>query len=541
MSDLGDAVNEKLAGAGVRRDDEAPAMAIVEDGNALPYVEIRPVLSGMAREIGGILSQNGVFVRQRTPLTISPDGRLEEMSARRFRTYCEDHMVTFRWECPKPKTFERKPVTMTVESAASILEADQFLGRQRELGRVATVRQPVLRRDGSLELLPYGYDAAAQTMTMDTGVDFDQGLPMAEGVSVLRGLLREFPFTDRKPDGRSRNEAIVVAGMLSMFCAPMMRPTARRMNFMFSSNSVGSGKTLLAQLCCITTVGLCDVQPVPETEENWRKILDTECLAGSSYILFDDCNGFFKSPILNAFLTAPTWSGRKMHSQSKFAVPKISTVFLTGNNLEVSPDVARRFLHCKMVTDEADPQARKIEKVISDEWLERPEVRGQLLAALWSIVREWDRAGRPGSTRAVRGYEAWSNMFGGMVEFAGFGDPLEALPVEESGNSELADMVALMAELSKGVDGRAEFTFGMIVEAAREKNCFTWLLDGKEVSEGKDGPTRFLLTPKANSRFGKLLSEQYGGKKFTLPNGRVVRWDERGKKRGKAYILEVLK
>jgi hypothetical protein len=230
-----------------------------------------------------------------------------------------------------------------------------------------------------------------------------------------------------------------------------------------------------------------------------------------------------------------------MHSQSKFAVPKISTVFLTGNNLEVSPDVARRFLHCKMVTDEADPQARKIEKVISDEWLERPEVRGQLLAALWSIVREWDRAGRPGSTRVARGYEAWSNMFGGMVEFAGFGDALEALPVEESGNSELADMVALMAELSKGVDGRAEFTFGMIVEAAREKNCFTWLLDGKEVSEGKDGPTRFVLTPKANSRFGKLLSEQYGGKKFSLPNGRVVRWDERGKKRGKAYILEVLK
>ena len=127
-----------------------------------------------------------------------------------------------------------------------------------------------------------------------------------------------------------------------------------------------------------------------------------------------------------------------------------------------------------------------------------------------------------------------------MVEFAGFGDPLEPLPVEESGNSELADMVALIGELAQGVEDRAEFTFGAIVEAARTKNCFTWMLEGKEISEGKDGPSRYVLTAKANSKFGKLLSEQYGGKKFILPNGKKVRWDERGKKRGKSYILEIL-
>ena len=539
MSDLGDAVNESLAKAGIVADPPPANLSVVEKGDELPFVELRPVVSEMAREMAGILAQNGVFVRQRTPLTVGPDGRLIEMSARRFRTYVEDHLVTFRWECPKPKEFVKKPQTMTVEMAASILEADQFLSRQRELTRVATVRQPVLRNDGRVELLPYGYDQGSKTLTLDTGVEFAQDLPLAEAVAVLRALLKEFPFTDRKGNGTSRNEAIIVAGMLTMFCSAMMRPTARRMNFMLSSNSVGSGKTLLAQLCIITTLGMCDVQPVPENDENWRKILDTECLAGSPYILFDDCNGFFKSQILNAFLTAPTWSGRRMHSQTKFAVPKMQTVFLTGNNLEVSPDVARRFLHCKMVVDEADPQSRRIDRVISDEWLEKPEVRSQLLAALWSIVRSWNEAGRPAASRTVRGYEAWCDMFAGMVQHAGFGDCIEPLPVEESGNSELADMVALMAELAKGVDDREEFSFSDIVTAARDRNCFSWMLEGKEVKE-EEGHRRFILTSKANSRFGKLLSEQYGGKRFTLPNGRVVRWDERGKKRGKTYILQVV-
>jgi hypothetical protein len=540
MSEIGDQVSSKLAEYGiVAHPGDAPAAQAAENPE-MPMVQIVPVISTMAREIGGILSQNGVFVRQRSAMTISPEGRLVEMSARRFRTYCEDHLVTFKWEMPKPNVFEKKPQTITVEAAATILESDQFLARQRELLRVATVRQPVRRKDGRIELLPYGYDAEAQTYTQNSGVEFAMDMPLSEARTVLRELLKEFPFGDRKADGQSRNEAIVVSAMLSMFAAPLLRPQARRLNFMFSSNSVGSGKTLLAQLAIITSIGSCDVQPLPENQEDWRKILDTESLAGSPYILFDDCNGFLKSPTLNAFLTASTWTGRKMNTQQKFAVPKIATVFLTGNNLEVTPDVARRFLHCRMVTDEADPQARKIEKVFSDEWLETPAVRSQLLACLWAIVREWDAAGRPGPNRIVRGYEPWSHTFGGMCVFAGFGDPMEPLPVEESGNSELADMVALVSHLAKDIDDLCEYTFQQVVDAAREVNAFTWMLEGKEEREGKDGPSRYILTAKANSKFGRLLAEHYGGKKFRLPNGRTVRWGQQGKNRQRLYTLTVL-
>jgi hypothetical protein len=540
MSEFGDVVSAKLAEYGIvpERGEDLPQPS--QEQQEMPAVEIVPVMSTMAREIGGILSNNGVFVRQRSPMTISQEGRLVEMTARRFRTYCEEHLVTFKWHSPKPEVFERKAQTITVEAAATILESDQFLERQRELLRVATVRQPVKRKDGRIELLPYGYDSASQTLTQNSGVEFVHDLPLDAARTQLKNLLREFPFGDRKEDGSSRNEAIVVAGMLAMFAAPLLRPQARRLNFMFSSNSVGSGKTLLAQMAIITTLGACDVQPLPENQEDWRKILDTESLAGSPYIIFDDCNGFLKSPTLNAFLTASSWTGRKMNTQQKFAVPKIATVFLTGNNLEVTPDVARRFLHCRMMTDEADPQARKIEHVFSDEWLEKPEVRSQLLSCLWAIVRSWDEAGRPGPDKIIRGYEPWCAVFGGMVKHAGFGDPMDSLPVEESGNSELADMTALVAHLSKGVDDDQEFCFQDVVEAAVEVNAFTWMLDGKEERDGKEGPRRFVLSAKANSKFGRLLAEQYGGKKFNLPNGRVVRWGQQGKNRQRVYTLTVL-
>lgn len=541
MSEIADVVNEKLADAGL---PPAPAGEGASGGKVgldttLPMVQIVPVVSTMAREIAAVLCNNGVFVRQRQALTISGDGRLVEMTPLRFRTYCEEHLVTFKWEMPKPNVFEQKPKTITLQEAATILESDQFLNRQRELMRVATVRQPVRRKDGRIELLPYGYDAEAKTYTVNSGIDYALDLPLDEGRTVLRDLLKEFPFGDRKGNGCSRNEAITVCAVLSMFAGPLLRPQARRLNFMFSSNSVGSGKTLLSQLAIITSLGTCDVQPLPQNQEDWRKILDTESLAGSQYILFDDCNGFLKSPTLNAFLTASTWTGRRMGSQQKFAVPQLATVFLTGNNLEVTPDVARRFLHCRMVTDEADPQARQIKRVFSDEWLEQPEVRKQLLACLWAIVREWDAAGRPAPKRLVRGYEPWCAVMAGMVEFAGFGDPLEPLPVEESGNTELADMTAVVAHLAKGVDEKAEFQFQDVVDAAREVNAFIWMLEGKEVEE-KHGPTKFVLTARANSKFGRMLAEAYGGKKFRLPSGRVVLWGQQGKNRQRVYTLTVL-
>ena len=120
MSEIGDMVSSKLAEYGIVPDRGEAAGAAASENPEMPMVQIVPVISTMAREIGGILSQNGVFVRQRSAMTISPEGRLVEMSARRFRTYCEEHLVTFKWEMPKPNVFEKKPQTITVEAAATI-------------------------------------------------------------------------------------------------------------------------------------------------------------------------------------------------------------------------------------------------------------------------------------------------------------------------------------------------------------------------------------------------------------------------------------
>ena len=82
MSKLSDTINSKLAEYGITPHPSEEETQPKSETNALPYIELQPVISSMAREIGGVLCQNGVFVRQRAAMTVSPDGRLVEMTAR---------------------------------------------------------------------------------------------------------------------------------------------------------------------------------------------------------------------------------------------------------------------------------------------------------------------------------------------------------------------------------------------------------------------------------------------------------------------------
>ncbi len=149
---------------------------------------------------------------------------------------------------------------------------------------------------------------------------------------------------------------------------------------------------------------------------------------------------------LNAFMTAEYWTGRKFNTQAKFTCPKLTICYLTGNTLSITPDIARRSLVCPLFVEEANVQERHIENLLSSKRLSTPAMRGDILSALWALVRAWDQARRPKSTLVNRGFEAWSQIFGGIVEYAGFGNPLEAPPPDQSLDQEGDDMFAARAQ-----------------------------------------------------------------------------------------------
>ena len=133
-------------------------------------------------------------------------------------------------------------------------------------------------------------------------------------------------------------------------------------------------------------------------------------------------------------------------------------------------------------------------------------MRPKILAALWALVREWDVAGRPKASRSHSSFPRWADTIGAIVEFAGYGYPLESPEIQSAADIDGADM----RELVKLFGDTQPKNFDDVVCMGREYGLFERLI-------GTDGE----LKSAEKSRFGKLL-RRYDQRIFDGPRRFVV-------------------
>jgi hypothetical protein len=341
---------------------------------------------------------------------------------------------------------------------------------------------------------------------------------LQESVDYLRWVLREFPFGDWKvvthseadggtgePIRQSRSQAVQVAGMLSLFCMGLIPKGSNRMGFIYNANSQRSGKTLLAKLAIMTITGAFKAQPWKGNEDELNKLLDSEMLAGSMYVCFDNVRGYMSSQTLEGLMTSPQWTGRVLGRTQMFTAENRMNLFITGNDCIVSPDMSHRCLICDLFVEQGDVQERQVENLIDEPWLMDKENRRNTLSALWGIVRAWGNAGEPNASsfgfKPRLGFERWGEIIGGIVGFAGFGNPLEKVQLEQAGDSEernIRKLIDRMRDMALG-DNRGEFSFQQIVDFCHDDGLFDYMLDGRETQDG------YKLNASSSSRFSLTL------------------------------------
>lgn len=545
MSDQVEALKRKALEAGII--DQDPAIGVLLDDPAerpeLPRVLLPldgRLNSDFNRDVGAVLSGKGLYRYRDRLVTVkmnSQTGRpdIETVDPHRFRSWVENHLVCYRLQFNRHGAVKVNQ-TMGVDVAATCIVSDAFLDQQRRLLRVNTVRLPIQRASGAIELLPTGYDEESGILTVGTSWDYDEDMTVEAAFFALEDLVKEFPFLD------ARSKAVFFAAFFGQYGYFLQPLDTKRMGFLMHANSAGCGKGLLVEMLLTVVWGVASVDPMPDKTKDLKDRLDTAVREAKQYIAFDDLDQtYLRSGTLNAFITASWWSGRKFHAQEEFSEPKTPVIFLTANNLELTSDLSRRLLTCDLFAPEADIQERKINRVIDAEWLRLPNIRRQLCSALWTLVKAWRDAGRPSHGRQVAGFQSWSALYGGLVMNSGWDDPCVPLIIEGFGNTEYSDMLALITHLASGVAKSVEFEFIDIVNACRELNCFGHMIKGKLVrGKGAEGEDIAEFTPsdETNSSFGKLLG-RYGGKAFTTKDGKRVIFDKRGKNRHKKFVLQV--
>ncbi|HUU96944.1 MAG TPA: hypothetical protein VM487_14490, partial [Phycisphaerae bacterium] len=280
------------------------------------------------------------------------------------------------------------------------------------------VQVPVVRADGSILDTP-GFDEQTHLYYFAGKLDVPPipDNPSAADLQQARALIEEihgdFPYEDQF----SRANAI----------AAMITPVIRQMVDgcvplgAVDSTQAGSGKGLLVEvISTIATGEPAAIMTAPQGDDEWRKRITSYLMSGYTFINIDNIEGKLFTPSLAAALTARQWTDRQLGRNEVITVPQRATLMVTGNNIQLGGDIARRSYWIRLNPQCSRPWERdgfKHENLI--QWVLGN--RGRIVAAILTLVRAWDVAGRPAGDAGPRlgSFESWQSVVGGILSFCG--------------------------------------------------------------------------------------------------------------------------
>ena len=279
------------------------------------------------------------------------------------------------------------------------------------------IQSPVVRPDGSILATP-GFD-------VETGLFYlpppgfilppispqPTRLEVAAALEELADIFGEFPYVD----DASR------ANALGSLVTPVVRPMIQGSTplGLYDAPDAGTGKGLhVAVISTIAIGSTAAVTTAPRSEEEWRKRITTLLLDGQPVVLLDNIEGTLQSPSLAAAITAAIWQDRLLGHNRQATLTVRVTWLATGNNIKLGGDLQRRCYWIRLDARSAQPW-RRTDFRHPDLLAYVLERRPQLVAAVLTLVRAWDAAGRPKPNIPLGSFQEWADVVGGVLGVAG--------------------------------------------------------------------------------------------------------------------------
>jgi hypothetical protein len=282
------------------------------------------------------------------------------------------------------------------------------------------IEAPTLRRDGSVLANP-GYDQATGLLFDPQGAEFpvvpnEPSMEDAkEALAKLKGVIAGFPFV---------SDAHKSAALAAMLTALVRRTLRSAPMFGFTAPTMGSGKSLLADVVSLIATGRdAAVMAQARSSEEDKKRLLSILLHGDPIIVIDNVERDIFGDALCSILTQTTYKDRILGENTVVSVPTNAMFIATGNNLTFRGDMLTRALLVRI-----DPQCERPEErqFTGDLRQHVRALRGELVSAILTILRAYHVAGRPAQDLKTFGrFEEWSDLVRSALVWLGEADPCE--------------------------------------------------------------------------------------------------------------------
>ena len=296
---------------------------------------------------------------------------------------------------------------------------------------LGVVHTPQLRADGSLLTTP-GYDPQTHLLFKPDGEHFPD-IPDQPGkedaqraLEAVKQSIATFPFN------AEADRSVALSLLLTGVCR-------RTLDFAplhaMSSPAPGTGKSLLIDLASILLSG----QPAPVLsaeidDAEFEKRLGASLMAGDAVISFDNCTKPLDHALLCQALSQSRLNLRLLGYSQNRDVTMSALLTATGNNLILQGDLPRRSLRCEIDAKVERPELRVFPGAhIQTEFRRR---RGELVAALLTILRAYQVAAPLPDRTPLGGFEMWSHSVRNALIWLGCADPCGTIEVIRTANPE---------------------------------------------------------------------------------------------------------
>jgi Bifunctional DNA primase/polymerase, N-terminal/Primase C terminal 1 (PriCT-1) len=437
------------------------------------------LLSETAATLGQHFADELLFLRNGEIVTLEED-ELRTVSAQTFRTLVERYIVCYRKRKAGDNTFS-VGVTMTENEARGIMASPQFIEGLRRVRRLNASRLPVFGDDGKVELLPEGYHAATETLTVSTA-DYADNMLLDTAVATIDDLLSEFSFADDE-SSKGRSKAVAVASLVGLFSGQLAPEGSLRPCFITTKNAEGAGASTLVACAVAPVLGAVPIGTAPEDEAEMKKVLTTVVREGRRVLILDNVKGRLSSASLEAFISGSIHTDRLLGSNQSITGSNLATVFVTANGCTFSPDMRRRSLVTELHLSEEHPEDRKFRRPLDVPAL--LALRPKILGACWALVRNWEAQGLPLPDRSHSAFPDWAQIVGGIVQAAGYACPLNPAAAAVVADEDGGAMRTLVAVMTPG----KLYTFSGIVGLCQANECFAGIVGNEGTVLDKSGCT----------------------------------------------------
>lgn len=374
--------------------DALPVVALPQGG--IPYSVTASALGDLMAKSGRYFNRGGTLVRVDTSMGLT----FKEVTATNLQSGFEEvaTLVKVTNEGPVPANCSKL-------TASAILHAEGFMAPMPEVKGVSKVPVLVVNEQGSLTATT-GYCPVSKMYSQGRVPEL---MPVGDAVAIINEALADFKFSSQGDRARA------IAAILTPAAIRGSLLGGRAPFDLGEADGSQAGKTYRHKLIAAMYNEKVDIitQGSSRGVGNVEEALSAKLLAGSGFISIDNMRGKLDSPMIEAMATGDTVLCRVAYSSPQTVDPSRVTLQATSNRAEITRDLANR-----------SSVVRIRHRGFDYQWKTYPEgdildhIRGnqhKYYSAIYTILNEWVRAGRPVEPVTDHSFKAWAGGMGWIV------------------------------------------------------------------------------------------------------------------------------